>query len=96
MHPLSLESKVHTTDRLEERSAKLNLLGAGYAAAYSASKFAVRGLTQSAGVLLSINSRLASYSQQSAQELGKYGITVNAYAPGLLALSMPGRALELI
>ncbi|KAF9447563.1 NAD(P)-binding protein [Macrolepiota fuliginosa MF-IS2] len=35
-----------------------------YAPAYSASKFAVRGLTQSA-----------------AQELGKYSITVNAYAP---------------
>ncbi|KAI0049328.1 acetoin reductase family protein [Auriscalpium vulgare] len=33
--------------------------------AYSASKFAVRGLTQSA-----------------ALELGQYGITVNAYAPG--------------
>ncbi|KAJ3981858.1 hypothetical protein F5890DRAFT_1416875 [Lentinula detonsa] len=36
------------------------------ASAYCASKFAVRGLTQSAG-----NSRI-----------GKYGITVNAYAPG--------------
>ncbi|KAF8591348.1 NAD-binding protein [Ramaria rubella] len=34
---------------------------------YSASKFAVRGLTQSA-----------------AAELGKYGITVNAYAPGIV------------
>jgi len=33
--------------------------------AYSASKFAVRGLTQSAAI-----------------DLGKYGITVNAYAPG--------------
>ncbi|KAJ7054177.1 hypothetical protein C8F01DRAFT_1164221 [Mycena amicta] len=33
--------------------------------AYSASKFAIRGLTQAA-----------------AQELGKHGITVNAYAPG--------------
>ncbi|KAG6864068.1 hypothetical protein C0991_000420, partial [Blastosporella zonata] len=36
--------------------------------AYSASKFAVRGLTQSA-----------------AQQLGQYGITVNAYAPGVVA-----------
>ncbi|TFK50485.1 NAD-binding protein [Heliocybe sulcata] len=39
--------------------------GIADAAAYSASKFAVRGLTQSA-----------------ALEWGKYGITVNAYAPG--------------
>ncbi|PAV15235.1 acetoin reductase family [Pyrrhoderma noxium] len=39
--------------------------------AYSASKFAVRGLTQTA-----------------ALELGKYGITVNAYAPGIIDTSM--------
>ncbi|KAF9440862.1 NAD(P)-binding protein [Macrolepiota fuliginosa MF-IS2] len=39
--------------------------GMGHASAYTASKFAIRGLTQSA-----------------AQELAKYGITVNAYAPG--------------
>ncbi|KAH7929159.1 NAD(P)-binding protein [Leucogyrophana mollusca] len=36
-----------------------------FLSAYSASKFAVRGLTQSAAI-----------------ELGQYGITVNAYAPG--------------
>ncbi|KAF9459841.1 acetoin reductase family protein [Collybia nuda] len=36
--------------------------------AYSASKFAVRGLTQT-----------------TAKELGPYGITVNAYAPGTIA-----------
>jgi NAD(P)-dependent dehydrogenase (short-subunit alcohol dehydrogenase family) len=41
--------------------------GAMNAAHYSASKFAVRGLTQSA-----------------ALELGKYNITVNAYAPGII------------
>jgi len=40
--------------------------GSGVAAAYCASKFAVRGLTQAA-----------------AQEFGKHGITVNAYAPGI-------------
>ena len=34
---------------------------------YSATKFAIRGLTQSA-----------------ARDYGKYGITVNAYAPGLV------------
>jgi len=39
--------------------------GIGGDSSYSASKFAIRGLTQAA-----------------AQELGKYGITVNAYAPG--------------
>ncbi|ESK86312.1 NAD-binding protein [Moniliophthora roreri MCA 2997] len=39
--------------------------------AYSASKFAIRGLTQC-----------------TAQELGKYGITVNAYAPGYIHTEM--------
>ncbi|KIK80065.1 hypothetical protein PAXRUDRAFT_250617 [Paxillus rubicundulus Ve08.2h10] len=39
--------------------------------AYSASKFAVRGLTQTA-----------------ALELGRYGITVNAYAPGAIQTPM--------
>lgn len=34
---------------------------------YSASKFAIRGMTQSA-----------------AMDYGKYGITVNAYAPGVI------------
>ncbi|KAH7905358.1 hypothetical protein BJ138DRAFT_786445 [Hygrophoropsis aurantiaca] len=40
-------------------------------AIYCASKFAVRGLTQSA-----------------ASELGKYGITVNSYAPGIIDTPM--------
>ncbi|KAK0496558.1 NAD-binding protein [Armillaria luteobubalina] len=39
--------------------------------AYSASKWAVRGLTQTA-----------------AQEFGKYDITVNAYAPGIIGTDM--------
>ncbi|KAI9434040.1 hypothetical protein BJY52DRAFT_786109 [Lactarius psammicola] len=38
---------------------------------YTASKFAVRGLTQAA-----------------ARELGKYGITVNAYAPGVVKTAL--------
>ncbi|KAF7419255.1 hypothetical protein PC9H_001842 [Pleurotus ostreatus] len=42
--------------------------------AYSSSKFAVRGLTQSA-----------------AQEYGKYGITVNAYAPGSIVTELLGK-----
>ncbi|KAJ7843072.1 hypothetical protein B0H14DRAFT_2779343, partial [Mycena olivaceomarginata] len=41
--------------------------------AYSASKFAIRGLTQTA-----------------AQELGPYGITCNAYAPGGIETAMLG------
>ncbi|KAF5383228.1 hypothetical protein D9615_004789 [Tricholomella constricta] len=40
-------------------------------AAYSATKFAVRGLTQAA-----------------AQEWGRYGITVNAYCPGIIQTDM--------
>jgi len=45
--------------------------GAGIAAAYSASKFAIRGLTHAA-----------------ASDFGKYGITVNAYAPGMINTRM--------
>ncbi|KAG0697518.1 NAD(P)-binding protein [Suillus ampliporus] len=45
--------------------------GEEYLSAYCASKFAVRGLTQSA-----------------ATELGQHGITVNAYAPGLIMTDM--------
>ncbi|KAF8836790.1 NAD(P)-binding protein [Paxillus ammoniavirescens] len=45
--------------------------GLPLSSAYSASKFAVRGLTQTA-----------------ALELGRYGITVNAYAPGAIQTPM--------
>ncbi|KAG1724470.1 NAD(P)-binding protein [Suillus lakei] len=45
--------------------------GGKYLSAYCASKFAVRGITQSA-----------------AMELGRHGITVNAYAPGLIMTAM--------
>ncbi|KAJ3736144.1 hypothetical protein DFJ43DRAFT_1129757 [Lentinula guzmanii] len=45
--------------------------------AYSASKFAVRGLTQSV-----------------ALELGQYGITVNAYAPGIVFRSLVSEILS--
>ncbi|KAJ7779160.1 acetoin reductase family protein [Mycena metata] len=45
--------------------------GSPFLGSYSASKFAVRGLTQAA-----------------ALELGSYGITVNAYAPGAIDTDM--------
>jgi len=50
----------------------------GYTA-YSATKFAVRGLVQS-----------------SASDLGKYGITVNAYAPGFIDTPMLRQAADLV
>ena len=43
--------------------------------AYSASKFAVRGMTQSA-----------------AMDYGRYGITVNAYAPGAIETTLSEHA----
>ncbi|KAF9260801.1 short chain oxidoreductase [Marasmius fiardii PR-910] len=49
--------------------------GRGYYMAYSATKFAIRGMTQSA-----------------AWELGRHGITVNAYAPGAVDTEMARNA----
>jgi len=51
--------------RIIGASSVVGKKGNSFCAGYSATKFAVRGLTQSA-----------------ASELGKHGITVNAYAPG--------------
>uniref|UniRef100_A0A0W0GD90 Ketoreductase domain-containing protein n=1 Tax=Moniliophthora roreri TaxID=221103 RepID=A0A0W0GD90_MONRR len=64
--------------RIIAASSMAGKRAAPYASAYSASKFAVRGLTQSA-----------------AQEYGKYGITVNAYAPGVIPTEMGTRRLLL-
>ncbi|KAG1719511.1 hypothetical protein EDD22DRAFT_593972 [Suillus occidentalis] len=51
--------------------------GFPYSSAYTASKFAVRGLTQAAAV-----------------ELGQYGITVNAYAPGAIQTPMNNTTMD--
>jgi hypothetical protein len=56
---------------------------------YSASKFAVRGLTQSAGGFsndfdVGQSDSVHMSVSGTATELGKYGITVNAYAPGAI------------
>lgn len=57
--------------------------------AYSASKFAVRGLTQTAGELESkLCGNLTLICNISAQEWGKHGIRVNAYAPGAVSTEM--------
>jgi len=53
--------------RLIAACSVAGLTGAPLCATYSASKFAIRGLTQA-----------------GACEFGKYGITVNAYAPGFI------------
>jgi NAD(P)-dependent dehydrogenase (short-subunit alcohol dehydrogenase family) len=58
-------------------------MGFPLGAPYCASKWAVRGLTQTAGedhVVLLSNGLLI----RAALELGRYGITVNSYAPGLI------------
>ncbi|KAE9403175.1 acetoin reductase family protein, partial [Gymnopus androsaceus JB14] len=57
--------------RLIGSSSVVGKQASANASQYSASKFAVRGLTQSA-----------------ALELGQYGITVNAYAPGTIRTAM--------
>ena len=55
----------------------------GFFGAYSASKFAVRGLTQSLGAsTLGFLRAMANSSGYIAQELGPHKITVNTYAPG--------------
>ncbi|KAG2138480.1 NAD(P)-binding protein [Suillus clintonianus] len=57
--------------RIIGASSLVGKRGEEYLSAYSASKFAVRGITQSAAI-----------------ELGRHGITVNAYAPGPIMTAM--------
>ncbi|KAJ7192806.1 acetoin reductase family protein [Mycena pura] len=53
-------------------------------AAYGASKFAVRGLTQAVGMIDHFLQEKKSTNNSKALEFAKYGITVNAYAPGAI------------
>ncbi|KAG1804049.1 NAD(P)-binding protein [Suillus subaureus] len=57
--------------RIIGASSLVGKRGEQYLSAYAASKFAVRGITQSAAI-----------------ELGRHGITVNAYAPGPIMTAM--------
>lgn len=57
--------------RIIGASSRAGKIGAQHLSAYCASKFAVRGITQSAAI-----------------ELGRHGITVNAYAPGPIMTTM--------
>lgn len=62
----------------------------GYMTAYSASKFAVRGLTQATGracFLVFYTSTNVLYPTK-ALELRPHKITVNAYAPGMVLTPM--------
>lgn len=56
-------------------------LGAALFSAYSASKFAIKGLTQSLGELSTCIHEVLT-TCYLALEVGKHGITVNSYAPG--------------
>jgi NAD(P)-dependent dehydrogenase (short-subunit alcohol dehydrogenase family) len=72
--------------KIERR--RWDVLTCGYIAeplfgAYSASKFAVRGLTQSAGACFDVPFTTSKLKTLTAKELGLHGITVNAYCPGL-------------
>jgi NAD(P)-dependent dehydrogenase (short-subunit alcohol dehydrogenase family) len=63
------------------------LAASPYMGAYTASKFAVRGLTQAAGIYRSatLSTLLIPYL---ALEFGPHRITVNAYAPGPIDTDM--------
>ncbi|KAF5319464.1 hypothetical protein D9619_008772 [Psilocybe cf. subviscida] len=65
--------------------------GFSFLSGYSATKFAVRGLTQAAGdqkriIVRRTKADLTDIAQ--AAELAPHGITVNAYAPGMVDTSM--------
>jgi NAD(P)-dependent dehydrogenase (short-subunit alcohol dehydrogenase family) len=70
--------------------------GAGIASAYCASKFAIRGLTHAAGTPFPTAGAFFSpwfygFVDEwilEASDFGKYSITVNAYAPGVINTRM--------
>jgi len=66
-----------TRGRIIGASSLAGKKGIEFLSAYCASKFAIRGLTQTAAI-----------------EFGKYGINVNAYAPGLIRTAMLDRLQE--
>jgi len=84
----SLEKEVRVPTHSVQLSTN-SFLGEERMSAYAASKFAVRGLTQAAGTT-SAASRplLLTIDNVIAVELGRYGITVNAYAPGPIVTDM--------
>lgn len=61
-------------------------VGSDIIALYSASKFAIRGLTQAAGTPFFTphvhELTVGVHTTFTAREFGKHNITVNAYAPG--------------
>ena len=59
-------------------------IGSVYLSSYCASKFAVRGLTQSAGMCALCSKSGSGELINLAVELREHGITVNAYCPGLV------------
>ena len=56
--------------------------------AYSASKFAIRGLTQAAGKFSSQNYVVQLIDNYLAKELAEYKIMVNCYAPGAITTGL--------
>ncbi|KAG2136958.1 uncharacterized protein EDB93DRAFT_1253817 [Suillus bovinus] len=70
-------------------------MGFPYNSSYTASKFAIRGLTQAAGSdCRDAHIDHLNKDRFTAIELGQYGITVNAYAPGAIETPMTKLALD--
>ena len=56
--------------------------------AYSASKFAIRGLTQATGKFQPQNYAVQLIDDYLAKELAEYKIMVNCYAPGAITTGL--------
>ena len=70
-----------------------NMTGLPMLTAYSASKFAIRGLTQAAGKFSSQNYVVQLIDNSLAKELAEYKIMVNCYAPGAITTGLGMRSL---